>query len=180
MDAQFEARANIRRSRIPSLSDESIPYDARYGPAGFDFSQYEKVQNILNNITRQPESYGIDPFRGQTSIESTQTAGNTSTFNPSNLAYTPQTTSVPTGKETASPSTPSTYNEILEKVKTNLSSEETPSENKSIQVPSFNINEFQDLLTRLEGSKKAQVAQKGTEGRRGIMSKGMQSMFRTF
>lgn len=73
----------------------------------------------------------------------------------------------------------SSYAKNIQALKENLTSDE---ENKTVkqQIPSFNIDEFQDLLTRLESSKKAQVAQKGTEGRRGIMSKGMQSMFRTF
>ena len=174
MEGQFEARAGITRRRIPSLSDETIPYDERYGPVGFDPVQHQNLQSILNNITRQPETYGVDPFRGASSSEDTRTIGTSSTFNPSNRIYTPQTQNIPTGKE------PTSYNEILEKVKTNLSSEEPSPQKESLQPPSFNINEFQDLLSKLESSKKAQVAQKGMEGRRGIMSKGMQSMFRTF
>lgn len=75
----------------------------------------------------------------------------------------------------------SLYAKNIQALKENLTSSDNI-EDKTVnqQIPSFNIDEFQDLLTRLEGSKKAQVAQKGTEGRRGIMSKGMQSMFRTF
>lgn len=180
MEGQFEARAGIMRRRIPSLSDETIPYDERYGPVGFDPVQHQNLQNILNSLTRQPEVYGVDPLRGASSSENTGTVGTTSTFNPANRTYTPQTQNTPTGKEPAAPVPPTTYNEILEKVKTNLSSEEPSPQKESLQPPSFNINEFQDLLTRLESSKKAQVAQKGTEGRRDIMSKGMQSMFRTF
>ena len=45
---------------------------------------------------------------------------------------------------------------------------------------SFNINEFEDLLGRLEGSKMRQQRQKSTEGRRDIMSQGLASMMSNF
>ena len=45
---------------------------------------------------------------------------------------------------------------------------------------SFDINEFQDLLGRLEGSKMRQQRQKSVEGRRDIMSQGMASMMSNF
>lgn len=45
---------------------------------------------------------------------------------------------------------------------------------------SFDINEFQDLLGRLEGSKMRQQRQKGVEGRRNIMSQGLASMMSNF
>ena len=96
----------------------------------------------------------------------------------------PSTPARVTSTSSAVPSSvAATYKENLEQLAKNLTA---PAEarqeaiSQKYQPPSFNIDEFQDLLTRLEGSKKAQVAQKGTEGRREIMSKGMQSMFRTF
>jgi len=45
---------------------------------------------------------------------------------------------------------------------------------------SFDINEFQDLLGRLEGSKMRQQRQKSVEGRRDIMSQGLASMMSNF
>jgi hypothetical protein len=45
---------------------------------------------------------------------------------------------------------------------------------------SFDINEFEDLLGRLEGSKMRQQRQKSVEGRRDIMSQGMASMMSNF
>lgn len=45
---------------------------------------------------------------------------------------------------------------------------------------SFDINEFEDLLGRLEGSKMRQQRQKSTEGRRDIMSQGLASMMSNF
>lgn len=45
---------------------------------------------------------------------------------------------------------------------------------------SFNIDEFQDLLGRLEGSKMRQQRQKSTEGRRDIMTQGLASMMSNF
>jgi hypothetical protein len=45
---------------------------------------------------------------------------------------------------------------------------------------SFNISEFEDLLSRLEGSKMRQQRQKSTEGRRDIMSQGLASMMSNF
>lgn len=44
----------------------------------------------------------------------------------------------------------------------------------------FDINEFEDLLGRLEGSKMRQQRQKSTEGRRDIMSQGLASMMSNF
>lgn len=46
--------------------------------------------------------------------------------------------------------------------------------------PSVNLNEFQQLLDRLEGSKKRQQRQKSVEGRRDIYSQGMASMMSNF
>ena len=43
-----------------------------------------------------------------------------------------------------------------------------------------NLNEFQQLLDRLEGSKKRQQRQKSVEGRRDIYSQGMASMMSNF
>lgn len=44
----------------------------------------------------------------------------------------------------------------------------------------FDINEFQSLLSRLEGSKMRQERQKGVESRRDIMSQGLASMMSNF
>ena len=46
--------------------------------------------------------------------------------------------------------------------------------------PSVNLTEFQQLLDRLEGSKKRQQRQKSVEGRRDIYSQGMASMMSNF
>jgi hypothetical protein len=118
-------------------------------------------------------------------ITYSSTTAKTST--PSTPVTPPPNTATPSVPTTPSPppssDTSSSYKEKLEQIAKNLTA---PAEarqeaiSQKYQPPSFNIDEFQDLLTRLESSKKAQVAQKGTEGRRGIMSKGMQSMFRTF
>ncbi len=43
-----------------------------------------------------------------------------------------------------------------------------------------NLNEFQQLLDRLEGSKKRQQRQKSVEGRRDIYSQGLASMMSNF
>ena len=45
---------------------------------------------------------------------------------------------------------------------------------------SFDITEFEDLLSRLEGSKTRQQRQKSVEGRRDIMSQGLASMMSNF
>lgn len=45
---------------------------------------------------------------------------------------------------------------------------------------SVNLNEFQQLLDRLEGSKKRQQRQKSVEGRRDIYSQGLASMMSNF
>jgi len=45
---------------------------------------------------------------------------------------------------------------------------------------SFDINEFESLLGRLEGSKMRQQRQKSVEGRRDIMSQGLASMMSNF
>ena len=45
---------------------------------------------------------------------------------------------------------------------------------------SVNLAEFQQLLDRLEGSKKRQQRQKSVEGRRDIYSQGMASMMSNF
>lgn len=45
---------------------------------------------------------------------------------------------------------------------------------------SFDIGEFESLLSRLEGSKMRQQRQKSTEGRRDIMSQGLASMMSNF
>jgi hypothetical protein len=45
---------------------------------------------------------------------------------------------------------------------------------------SFDIDEFQDLLGRLEGSKMRQQRQKSVEGRRDVMSQGLASMMSNF
>jgi hypothetical protein len=45
---------------------------------------------------------------------------------------------------------------------------------------SFNIDEFQDLLGRLEGSKMRQEGKKGVETRRNTMSQGIASMMANF
>jgi hypothetical protein len=44
----------------------------------------------------------------------------------------------------------------------------------------FNIDRFQDLLTRLEGSKGRQTRQKAVEGRRDIYAQGLASMMSNF
>ena len=46
--------------------------------------------------------------------------------------------------------------------------------------PSFNINEFSDLLGRLEGSKMRQQRQKSVEGRRDIFAGGLAGMMSNF
>ena len=45
---------------------------------------------------------------------------------------------------------------------------------------SFDINEFGDLLGRLEGSKMRQQRQKSVEGRRDIFSQGLAGMMSNF
>ncbi len=45
---------------------------------------------------------------------------------------------------------------------------------------SVNLTEFQQLLDRLEGSKKRQQRQKSVEGRRDIYSQGLASMMSNF
>lgn len=44
----------------------------------------------------------------------------------------------------------------------------------------FDINRFQDLLNRLEASKKRQVTQKGEIGRGDIYAQGLASMMANF
>lgn len=44
----------------------------------------------------------------------------------------------------------------------------------------FNIDEFQALLDRLEGSKKRQKRQESVEGRRNIYAQGLASMMNNF
>jgi len=46
--------------------------------------------------------------------------------------------------------------------------------------PSVNLKEFQELLNRLEGSKKRQVRQKSVEDRRGTFAQGLASMMSNF
>lgn len=48
------------------------------------------------------------------------------------------------------------------------------------QNPSVNLKEFQQLLNRLEGSKKRQQRQKSVEGRRDIYAQGLASMMSNF
>ena len=43
-----------------------------------------------------------------------------------------------------------------------------------------NLTEFQQLLDRLEGSKKRQVRQKSVEDRRGTFAQGLASMMNNF
>jgi hypothetical protein len=45
---------------------------------------------------------------------------------------------------------------------------------------SFDINQFSDLLGRLEGSKMRQQRQKSVEGRRDIFSQGLAGMMSNF
>lgn len=45
---------------------------------------------------------------------------------------------------------------------------------------SFDIGEFEDLLSRLEGSKMRQQRQRSVEGRRDIMSQGLAGMMGNF
>jgi len=45
---------------------------------------------------------------------------------------------------------------------------------------SVNLTEFQELLDRLEGSKKRQQRQKSVEGRRDIYAQGLASMMSNF
>jgi hypothetical protein len=45
---------------------------------------------------------------------------------------------------------------------------------------SVNLTEFQELLDRLEGSKKRQVRQKSVEDRRGTYAQGIASMMNNF
>ena len=44
----------------------------------------------------------------------------------------------------------------------------------------FNITEFEDLLNRLEGSKKRQKRQESVESRRNIFAQGLASMMSNF
>ena len=46
--------------------------------------------------------------------------------------------------------------------------------------PGVNLVEFQQLLDRLEGSKKRQVRQKSVEDRRGTFAQGLASMMSNF
>ena len=171
----------MARRRPPSLTDETNinPYDGRYGPVGFDFESYQQQQSF--NPPANEERYGVDPLyqQGASRFGSQPreglSVGSNSTFNPSGAIYRPIQTQVPTGKEEVR-SEPTSYKDAIERVK-ELNTEDS---SQKYQPPSFNIDEFQSLLSKLESSKKAQVAQKGTEGRRSIMSKGMQSAFRNF
>ena len=45
---------------------------------------------------------------------------------------------------------------------------------------SFNVTKFEELLTRLEGSKKRQQRQKSVEGRRDIWAGGLANMMTNF
>ena len=47
-------------------------------------------------------------------------------------------------------------------------------------APSFDINEFEGLLSRLESSKKRQQRQKSVEGRRDIFATGLAGMMGNF
>ena len=51
---------------------------------------------------------------------------------------------------------------------------------KQYGAKSFDINEFGDLLERLEGSKMRQQRQKSVEGRRDIFSQGLAGMMSNF
>lgn len=63
-----------------------------------------------------------------------------------------------------------------------------PPEQEDVSVPSqqdpadqyFNINKFQQLLDRLEASKKRQTTQKGQIGRGDIYAQGLASMMSNF
>jgi hypothetical protein len=46
--------------------------------------------------------------------------------------------------------------------------------------PTVNLQEFQELLNRLEGSKKRQQRQKSVEDRRGTFAQGLASMMSNF
>ena len=48
------------------------------------------------------------------------------------------------------------------------------------QDAAVNLTEFQQLLDRLEGSKKRQVRQKAVEDRRGTFAQGMAGMMSNF
>ena len=48
------------------------------------------------------------------------------------------------------------------------------------QEAAVNIKEFQQLLDRLEGSKKRQVRQKSVEDRRGTFAQGLAGMMSNF
>lgn len=67
----------------------------------------------------------------------------------------------------------------------NLSPEEKSAKKKEVRdaiyaAPSFNIDEFSDLLGRLEGSKMRQQRQKSVEGRRDIFAGGLAGMMNNF
>ena len=46
--------------------------------------------------------------------------------------------------------------------------------------PEVDLKQFQELLDRLEGSKKRQVRQSSVEGRRGTFAQGLASMMSNF
>lgn len=67
----------------------------------------------------------------------------------------------------------------------NLTAEEKAAKKKEARdaiyaAPSFNIDEFSDLLGRLEGSKMRQQRQKSVEGRRDIFAGGLAGMMSNF
>ncbi len=55
-----------------------------------------------------------------------------------------------------------------------------PSTDPFGQETPFNITEFEDLLNRLEGSKKRQKRQESVESRRNIFAQGLASMMSNF
>lgn len=68
---------------------------------------------------------------------------------------------------------------------TNLTEAEKAEKKKEVRdaiyaAPSFNIDEFSDLLGRLEGSKMRQQRQKSVEGRRDIFAGGLAGMMSNF
>ena len=68
---------------------------------------------------------------------------------------------------------------------TNLTEQEKAEKKKEARdaiyaAPSFNIDEFSDLLGRLEGSKMRQQRQKSVEGRRDIFAGGLAGMMSNF
>ena len=57
---------------------------------------------------------------------------------------------------------------------------DSPTQTATDDAKRFNLDEFEDLLARLEASKGRQQRQKSVEGRRDIFAQGLASMMSNF